>query len=290
VSPKTGTKNLWPTLNEGARRIRATDCAQIRIDREIVPPSCNHGFTLVEILVAISVIGILIALLLPAVQAARESARQTTCQNNLKQVGLAIQDFHGAHNQMPAGSNENQFAWSAMLLPYLDQMPLFQEMRPQRSLGAPENAAAAATELAVFLCPNVEQMPDDPPGRIDYRGVRGETNVDSDQDDGVFLIEKSVQFAYIKDGLAQTIAVAEAVGGPNRRWADGKNIVVQAGGIDRSGDRQDKCIRSEHPDCAMILFCDGSVHVFNEAIDPIVLGQLITRRGEEQVPPDAYLP
>ena len=86
----------------------------------------HRGFTLVELLVVIAIIGILIALLLPAVQAAREAARRTQCLNNLKQVGLALHNYHTTHNTLPPGGmSDNELSYVVMLLPYLEQKPLY---------------------------------------------------------------------------------------------------------------------------------------------------------------------
>lgn len=136
----------------------------------------RQGFTLVELLVVIAIIGILVALLLPAVQAAREAARTMNCKNNLKQIGLALQNYHGARGSFPTnqtGSGTAQgssceagyFSWHTQILPYLEQSNLFDSidfeanMSSDCSSGAPidaahPNAIAAATVVEGFLCPS----------------------------------------------------------------------------------------------------------------------------------------
>src|SRR5688572_21241712 len=95
-----------------------------------------RGFTLVELLVVIAIIGILVALLLPAVQAAREAARRMSCGNNLKQISLGLHNYHDTYKAFPAGwfdfggaaNNFESWGWSAMLLPFVEQQPLHDQM------------------------------------------------------------------------------------------------------------------------------------------------------------------
>jgi prepilin-type N-terminal cleavage/methylation domain-containing protein/prepilin-type processing-associated H-X9-DG protein len=135
----------------------------------------RRGFTLIELLVVIAIIGILIALLLPAVQQAREAARRTQCRNNLKQLGIALHNYHDAHRVFPPayvgnfsasgtingvsypddnGNGPSGFGWGALLLPQLDQQPLYNKFNFSLACWDPANAAAAATKLPAFLCPS----------------------------------------------------------------------------------------------------------------------------------------
>ncbi len=118
-----------------------------------------RGFTLIELLVVIAIIAILIALLLPAVQQAREAARRSQCKNNLKQLGLAIHNYHDVHDAYPMSSNhrvsgQNGFSWIAMTLPFLDPGPLYQKLDLNRTLidtGGPNNRALIQTPLTALL-------------------------------------------------------------------------------------------------------------------------------------------
>ncbi len=135
----------------------------------------RDGFTLIELLVVIAIIAVLIALLLPAVQAAREAAQRAQCVNNLKQLGLALQNYESALQVFPpayvgstsfAGSAYGVtfpddgfngwpgWAWGTMVLPFLEQGPLYASCNMNTACWAPDNATSARTKLSVFLCPS----------------------------------------------------------------------------------------------------------------------------------------
>lgn len=205
------------------------------------PTRAVRGFTLIELLVVIAVIGVLVALLLPAVQAAREAARKASCVNNLKQIGLAIQGYAQARNVLPpgyvSGWDQNSLSetgpgwgWGTMILPQLEQAPLFNSINFVLRIQNPEHVTARQTSLAVYLCPS-DTMPKtweatyglvrvimgkvitdvvpicDVPG-ANYVGVFGvgEPGVDGD---GVFFRNSSVRFAQITDGLSNTMCAGE---------------------------------------------------------------------------------
>lgn len=131
----------------------------------------RRGFTLIELLVVIAIIAILIALLLPAVQQAREAARRSQCRNNLKQIGLALHNYHDIHRMFPYGHGDDgrvggwsgnegsasNWSWGTHLLPYLDQGPLFDKLKVngpmEQALADPVRLALMQTPLAAFRCP-----------------------------------------------------------------------------------------------------------------------------------------
>lgn len=125
-------------------RIKLTSCITRENSRkELRVRKTHHGFTLIELLVVIAIIAILIALLLPAVQQAREAARRSQCKNNLKQIGIALHNYHDIHGCLTAGNYEARlgppvgsrvtytaWAWSTMILPQIDQGPLYNQLDP----------------------------------------------------------------------------------------------------------------------------------------------------------------
>lgn len=249
--------------------------------------------TLVELLVVIAIIGILVSLLLPAVQQVREAARQMSCKNNLHQIGIAIHNYHDTLGTLPVGclqwrgfsgaSQRKQFAWSAFILPYMEQQPLHSQIDFGVPYDHPSNKSAASVRIPTYLCPTVpskEQLR----GPTHYGGIYGEILLTRAQDDGLLVYDRAFRFRDCTDGLNQTLIVAEDALGPDPEWINGRNVFVVAHGInDPTAWIGDNEIRSLHPSLAMVLFAGGNVRALPETIDRTVLGSLVTRAGGEVI-------
>ena len=125
-----------------------------------IPTRTRRGFTLVELLVVIAIIGILIALLLPAVQAAREAARRMQCSNNLRQQGLALHNYHAAMKTFPPASlsrpdkvTSDRWSWSALILPYVEQSNVHQQIKYSYGYSDPKNQDVIKIQLPLYYCP-----------------------------------------------------------------------------------------------------------------------------------------
>ncbi len=192
----------------------------------------RRAFTLVELLVVIAVIGILVALLLPAVQAAREAARRTECTNNLRQIGLAMHNYHSTHNTFPPGRFVNPvdtqgrcFSAHAHLLPFLEANTLFGQINFNANPEDASNAVAIEQTIPFFLCPSDQHRKLQGNSAVhNYPLNTGTTypvsprNAYGERVTGVFFENSRIGFRDILDGSSQTVCIGETVkseGGPS---------------------------------------------------------------------------
>jgi prepilin-type N-terminal cleavage/methylation domain-containing protein/prepilin-type processing-associated H-X9-DG protein len=193
----------------------------------------RRAFTLVELLVVLAIIGVLTALLLPAIGIARESARRTDCLNRLKQLGLALHNYESANRHLPSGSNSREynatiaypfFRWSALahLTPYLEESAahnLLDMNVPLYGYGTgfqifPQNAVGLMSMIAGFLCPSdLGQAVSTTFAPTNYAacagsGMGGGTPF---QSDGLFFINSQIRISQITNGLSKTVAMSESI-------------------------------------------------------------------------------
>jgi prepilin-type N-terminal cleavage/methylation domain-containing protein/prepilin-type processing-associated H-X9-DG protein len=201
----------------------------------------KRGFTLIELLVVIAIIGVLVALILPAVQQAREAARRSQCKNNLKQIGLALQNYHGSHGAFPPGyvstfdaaGNDTGpgWGWASMILPELEQSNLQNSITFTQPIEGSVNAAPRVAPLAMLVCPSdtvrspwpavMRDAVGNPTSTIcqvaasNYIGVFGvrEPGIDGD---GIFFRNSFIGIRDITDGASTTMQVGER----SQRWCE----------------------------------------------------------------------
>jgi prepilin-type processing-associated H-X9-DG protein/prepilin-type N-terminal cleavage/methylation domain-containing protein len=280
------------------------------------------GFTLIELLVVIAIVAILIALLVPAVQKVRDAAARAQCQNSLKQVGLALQGYHGTNHVFPPGYKSDfdtagidtgpGWGWAAFTLPFMDQQTLFSTIQFSQPIEADVNSGARTTPISVFLCP-ADTPPStwtaakyDPVGNeigticdvasANFVGVYGvvEPGVDGD---GVFFRNSAVRIADITDGTSQTLLVGErshdlapatwvgAVTGAEIFPYNSSNMV-----LGHTGESQGPAIphdtnnfSSRHSGGVNFLFADGHVQFLTSSVSQSLYQALSTRAGGEPV-------
>jgi prepilin-type N-terminal cleavage/methylation domain-containing protein len=280
----------------------------------------QRGFTLVELLVVIAIIGILIALLLPAVQAAREAARRAQCTNNLKQLGLALHNYHDVHKSLPSGvmmqadtykptgysdpTTSNGWSWAALILPYIEQGPLWEACGIGRGVPIDTRLKEIQTPVGAFRCPSdvhpptnkrkwtwektystVSAITNYQPATSNYVAMAG-TSMSGWTNDGIFNRWSKTRFADVLDGTSNTIALSERAGKVGQIefgaavWAgtplnNSKDTYydvfaqvyrpINWPGTDWDG--RHSCISSNHPGGALVVLLDGSTRFLSETIE-----------------------
>jgi prepilin-type N-terminal cleavage/methylation domain-containing protein/prepilin-type processing-associated H-X9-DG protein len=254
----------------------------------------RRGFTLIELLVVISIVGALVALLLPAVQAAREAARRAQCTNNLKQMGLALQNYHDVVGMLPmsyaaqsrfidgATDTAPGWGWGAMILAQLEQAPLYSAINFVLPVESPLNTTVIRSILTGYVCPS-DSIPGGPfpvtdksanvlttMGPASYAACVGNDLTDSTTGlhndglgNGVMFRNSGIPLAGITDGTSQTIVVGE------RAWSitSGPWAGVVANGVIRRGPAN-PCPTTGAPYYLAATLVQAHCNVLNTDTDP----------------------
>ncbi len=281
------------------------------------PLSMRRAFTLVELLVVIAIIGVLIALLLPAVQQAREAARRMQCTNNLKQFGLGLHNFHDTFGNLPAGSytpdtplKHDRMSGFVTLMPFYEQNAAYELFNIEESVDHATNATAIVTLVDMLFCPSRRSPTDGPSSshymqtcsRGDYAfsagGEGSHCNTDNPElFDGMFSRFGKMQFSQVTDGLSNTIAIGEKrierrddvetdatlrnMDGPAYRWGfhSTRNFKSPLSSpLLTSLNDLDANFGSSHAGKGVnFLFGDGSVHYIPQTVNWTVMQNLANR-------------
>lgn len=199
--------------------------------------STHRGFTLVELLVVIAIIGVLVALLLPAIQAAREAARRSSCGNNIRQVVTAVHSYEFAHERFPTGvSNDsgpikneqqgNHISWIAEILPQMDENNRFEQLNFPAGAYHQKNKRIANIPIAVLQCPS-----DWAEGSFSsYAGVHHdqESPIDADNN-GILFLNSKITFDDLRDGSSYTLLLGEKLTHDSKEfgWLSGTRATLR---------------------------------------------------------------
>jgi prepilin-type N-terminal cleavage/methylation domain-containing protein/prepilin-type processing-associated H-X9-DG protein len=284
----------------------------VRTANKLAVAPKRRGLTIVELVVVVAIIGVLVAVLLPAVHAAREASRRTSCQNNLRQIGIAAALHANARGSLPIGCiggrqspDKRCISWNVQLLPYLERAELWQAFDFAVGSYHAKNKPVREVLVEEFLCPSTQGViefsaKDAWKGAAftDYGGIYGVEGIGRDREAGepgkqmlkanslgVMLYDEAVATAQIKDGLSKTVCFAEMT---LRRtpavveWVNGLNIFAHEQSTPINGVGLENEIGSPHPGGALVVFCDAHVEFLSETMDQDVLNAMLTRSGREQ--------
>jgi hypothetical protein len=220
--------------------------------------------------------GILVALLLPAVQSAREAARRSQCNNNLKQIAIAFQCYHDAHNTFPPAyipdkDGRPMHSWRVLILPFMEQQALYAQYNFNEPWDSPRNQLVTSTVIPTYKCPSAP----DRPTETNYMVITGPGTL--------FEGAEACSIAKISDGTSNTILVVE-VAGTGVNWAEPRDLDASKFSPPFSPPRPD-APGSHHTAGLNVVLGDCSTRFLSNSIDPATAQGLTTRAGGERIQP-----
>lgn len=246
---------------------RPTDPAA---DAQIRTPHHNRGITLIEVIVCIGIIGLLVALFLPFPRSAREAARRNSCLNNLKQIMLALHNYHDVYQTFPPvhtvdAEGKPLHSWRTLILPYLEEGQLYKKIDLSNPWDDPANADACKTKISTYQCPSstVEG------NQTTYLAIVAL--------DGFFHPSESRRLSDITDGTSKTIAVIDVPSDRSVPWMsphDASEELLMAIG---------PASKLSHPGSFTVALADGSVRSVDAELPADKRRALITIAGGDQV-------
>jgi len=220
----------------------------------------TRGFTLIELLVVIAIIGILVSMLLPAIQAARETARRSACSAHLTQIGLALQSYYSTHESFPPGVTNPDgpihnipdgyhMGWLVSLLPYVEEEATWKNIDFSASVYDKKNARVRHLGIALYACPSSWDETPDHSRFSNYAGCHHSIEAPIDKDNcGVFFLNSRVTLRDITDGAAHTLFVGEKLGSAkDLGWMSGTRATLRNAGTAINKTDEEKLWMFEWP-------------------------------------------
>ncbi len=234
------------------------------------PKTWQLKSTLLECLAVIGILGVLIALLLPMRRSAGEASRRMQCANNLKQIAFALRTYEDVYGALPPAHTVDAegkplHSWRTLILPFLEQQPVYQKIDLSRPWDDPANKAAFDSGIPAYACPSTNGLMT----KTVYMAVA--------VPGGCFRPTQPRKLSEITDGQAQTVMVVEVDEKQAVHW------MSPTDSIDFNSLKPETGTRLQHPHGFQVVFVDGSVHFLSADLKPETLGALITIDGKDVV-------